>query len=145
MGWPSEPGELALWVSRLRELGRAFWEFNEVPRTHFAEIPGEPKAKQRARHGKGRTYRVDREDEEAIGWHLARAWHAPPSEREFALIAVFHRSNRRRFDTDNAMKLVKDAGNGVVWWDDSQVQAELGILEVDRANPRTVLIFGERT
>lgn len=44
--------------------------------------------------------------------------------------------NRRR-DTDNLTKAVKDALNGIVYKDDSQVLAELAWQEKDKADPRT--------
>lgn len=127
---------------RFRELCSALWRYAGVEQTTWVVIPGEPKVKQRARNGQGRTYRVDRADEQWIACHLRQAHRAPLIAGPVALVAVFYRSTLHTFDTDNAMKLVKDAGNGVVWRDDRQVRAELGLLELDRENPHTVVVFG---
>lgn len=45
-------------------------------------------------------------------------------------------------DADNIAKLIKDAANGVVYKDDSQV-ASLTVLKVWSDNPRTEIIFDE--
>lgn len=88
-------------------------------------IPGEPVPKARPRVVNGRTYTPERTKtaEHAIGWALRSALgpKGVDGEREFSVHAVFRTSTKRRCDLDNLLKTVLDAGNGVVWSDDSQV------------------------
>lgn len=59
------------------------------------------------------------------------------------VICIFYRSNRQRIDADNLIKKFLDSGKGICWVDDSQVTAQLGIVEFDAQRPRTVIGIGE--
>lgn len=64
---------------------------------------------------------------------------APYLTGELRVELEFHRASSRRADLDNLAKLVLDAGNGVLWRDDSQI-VELELVKHDRARmPRTVI------
>jgi Holliday junction resolvase RusA-like endonuclease len=57
-----------------------------------------------------------------------------------ALVALFYVPDQRRQDCDNLLKLLKDAGNQAgIWHDDSQVIACTARVDLDAANPRTVI------
>lgn len=108
-------------------------------------VEGEPKSKARARFGKrGRVYtpKAQRAAEEALGWHF-RAAFKRPLRRNVAVGCVFYRSSRQRIDVDNMLKHVMDAANTIVWHDDSQVTAQMGVVQLDPGHPRTVIMIGE--
>lgn len=104
-------------------------------------VDGEPRSKARPRFGgNGRVYSSHKqvEAEAALGWHLRRAFREPLAGN-LALACIFYRSTHGRVDVDNMLKLVMDAANTICWRDDYQVTAILGVVELDRARPRTVI------
>lgn len=108
-------------------------------------IPGAPWSKSRPRFTKaGRTYAnpEDQDAEERTAWHLKRVVKEPYSGN-VGLACLFFRPNRQRIDADNLLKHVCDAGNGVLWNDDSQCTAIMGVVELDADRPRTVVAIGE--
>lgn len=107
-------------------------------------IPGAPWSKSRPRFAKGRTYR-DRSDVDAetrSATYMKSVIKAPMTGN-VGLVCVFYRPNRQRIDTDNLIKHVCDSANGVLWLDDSQCTAVMGVIELDPDNPRTVIAVGE--
>lgn len=112
----------------------------------FTVIPGPPpsKARPRFRRSTGTTYTLakDREAENTTACHLIRLVDPGPLTGNVALGCVFFRPDRQRIDTDNMLKHVCDAANGVLWFDDSQVTALIGITEIDPDNPRTIVVLG---
>lgn len=109
-------------------------------------IPGAPPTKARPRFGRGRTYMTGQQKslEEWTRKHLRTAF-SQPLEGNIAIGCVFYRPTRQRIDVDNLTKHVFDAANGVCWNDDSQVTAVVSVLELDRENPRTIVVVGDHT
>ena len=111
--------------------------------TYFV-IPGAPPSK--ARHRSTRSGRTYRDPKDAAAEHrtatFMRQAVGAPFEGNVALGCVFFRPSRQRIDTDNMIKHVCDAANGVLWRDDSQVTAVIGITELDPGNPRTIVVIG---
>lgn len=116
----------------------------------FVEIAGDPHSKGRPRfavRGSGKrqfvqTYTADTDvAAEANTRAVLRCAFRTPMTGNVAMAAIFHRASRQPIDADNLIKHVCDAGNGVAWVDDSQATAVLGIVELDAANPATVLAF----
>lgn len=106
-------------------------------------IPGAPPSKARHRHGNGRTFKLKSDvDAEIYTGSVLRAAVREPFAGNVALGCIFYRPNRQRIDTDNMLKHVCDAANGVLWVDDSQVTAVMGITELDADNPRTIVVVG---
>ena len=108
-------------------------------------IPGTPASKSRPRFGRGGhayTSAESRAAEERTAAHF-RAFVTMPFTGNVALGCVFFRPNRQRIDTDNLIKHVCDAANGILWLDDSQVTAVMGIAEFDPENPRTIVVVGQ--
>jgi Holliday junction resolvase RusA-like endonuclease len=106
-------------------------------------IPGAPWSKARPRFGNGRTF-VKHEDidaEKRTATYLRKMVRTPFTGNVF-IGCLFFRPNRQRIDTDNLIKHVCDAANGVLWKDDSQCTGVMGVLELDPDNPRTVMIIG---
>ena len=64
-----------------------------------------------------------------------------PHAGNLAVGCIFFRSNRHRIDADNMVKQVFDAANGICWGDDYQVTAQMSVVELDEARPRTVFIL----
>lgn len=112
----------------------------------YAVIPGKPWAKGRPRHNQrtGGTFttRADKDAEERTAWAL-RSGIRYKYHGNVALVCIFYLPDFRRIDYDNMLKHVCDAANHVIYEDDSQVTACLGVIMLDPDNPRTVVIFGE--
>lgn len=110
-------------------------------------ITGQPETKVRHRTAPGGAAYADREAtaaERATAKHLQAmvAGRGGPLLGNLALGCVFYRSHRGHIDADNMVKHVCDAGNGVAWADDTQITAQLGVVEYDPANPRTLIVVG---
>jgi Holliday junction resolvase RusA-like endonuclease len=109
----------------------------------FTTVPGAPWSKSRPRFGKGRTFtkKEDIDAEERTRSYLERAVRTPFTGN-VGIGCLFFRPNRQRIDTDNLLKHVCDAAQGVLWVDDYQCTAVMGVLELDVDNPRTVIVVG---
>lgn len=108
-------------------------------------ILGAPWSKSRprfARNGHAYSKREDQDAEQRTAWHLKRVVRQPYLGN-VGLACLFFRPNRQRIDADNLLKHVCDAGNGVLWLDDSQCTAIMGVVELDADKPRTVVAIGE--
>jgi endodeoxyribonuclease RusA len=135
----------------------------------WMEYIGEPIAKERVGWNKHRSYNPNEKDEEAIRLqiiatfpHFARV--LPDESHLWGVRCIFYcsrienvstrdhyvgeayrkakryRRKRKGNDTDNMLKLVKDAMNKFIWKDDSQVREDyVASLFSDR--PRTCLLF----
>ncbi len=101
-------------------------------------VPGPPVPTARTRSTRNGTHyntKRTRDYRARVKLHaLAEMKHRPPLKGELLLIANFKLPDRRRRDLDNLVKGVKDAMNGIVWDDDSQVVAELVTKKVDKEN-----------
>jgi Holliday junction resolvase RusA-like endonuclease/endogenous inhibitor of DNA gyrase (YacG/DUF329 family) len=107
-------------------------------------IEGVPKSKARPRFGRnGRAYALDEQvaAEQALGWRLKESF-AEPLDGNLAVGCIFYRPTSHRVDVDNMLKHVMDSANLVVWHDDYQVTAQVGIVELDAERPRTVIVIG---
>lgn len=111
----------------------------------FIEIEGEPRSKARPRFagGKGRRPYSDKKQvaHERTLRILMKAVVRKPLVGTVAIACMFYRSSNRRVDLDNLLKQVLDAGNTILWADDMQVTACVGVLNLDRAQPRTVIVL----
>lgn len=111
----------------------------------FLVLPGDPYSKSRprfSRNGKAYVKKEDRQQEEATALRLRQVFKQAKTGN-VALGCVFFRSNRQRIDADNMLKHVCDAANGIVYVDDSQVTAVLGVVELDAENPRTIVMVAD--
>lgn len=139
---PSRTGELSDF-QRSFDLCEALCADSQSMR--FLVIPGDPYSKARPRFRRnGHAYvgKEDRRQEEITRLFLRRAFDQPMTGN-VALGCIFFRPNRQRIDADNMLKHVCDSANGIVYLDDSQVTAILGLVELDPGNPRTVVMIGE--
>lgn len=108
-------------------------------------IRGEPHSKARPRFsGNGRVYtpRKQKAAENLLKLHFRTAF-KEPLLRNLAVGCIFFRSSRHRIDVDNMLKHVMDAANEVIWRDDCQVTAQLGVVEYDSEDPRTIILIGD--
>ena len=109
---------------------------------HAMVIIGPPRAQKRHRTGQGRTYDPSEPDKRALARELA-GFTGRPYVGNLAVVALFYLPDLRRVDRDNLEKLLLDAGTRAgLWHDDCQVTGGAVILELDRANPRTVVLIG---
>lgn len=91
-------------------------------------VEGEPVSKARPRLGRGgHTYtpRETTEAEQVIGLMIktamGRSGMSVDADSEFILNIEFYTAKKRRKDIDNCLKAVMDAGNKILYKDDSQV------------------------
>lgn len=108
---------------------------------HSVILNGAPYSKSRPRFSRnGQTYvkKEDREAEEKTSYDL-RMHFDEPYPGNVALACIFYRPNFQRIDVDNMLKHVCDAANGIIWHDDSQVTAIVGVARHDAEDPRTVI------
>jgi len=106
-------------------------------------VDGKPQGKQRARRGKGgkwytpaETARYETEVAYAAMCEKARRA-IPMTFGPVAVEVACYFPDARRRDCDNVLKAVLDAGNGVVYLDDSQVVKATVTKAIDRDRPRT--------
>ncbi|MFI0827197.1 RusA family crossover junction endodeoxyribonuclease [Streptomyces roseolus] len=127
---------------RMRLLAQALAPAAQRADVRAFVMAGEPMPKARHRIGaNGRAYKAsaDSDAENKTGWALRK--HFPrPWTGNLALGCVFFRPDRRRMDTDNLIKHVCDAGNGIGWVDDAQITAVYGVVELDVNEPRTLVV-----
>lgn len=119
-------------------------EADGTERMVYVVIPGTPPSKARVRFGKGRAYTTDETQaaERRTRLFVQQALHGYQFPGNVALGCIFYRPTFQRVDTDNMLKHVCDSINGVAFKDDSQVTAIAGRAELDKDNPRTVLVLG---
>lgn len=136
-GVPTSPEDLG----RVSDLFACVTGTVEPPRV--LTVPGVPYSKSRPQFGKMGAYSkaADVKAEQSLGWLLKTAT-PEPFTGNVALVCLFFRGNRTTVDADNLLKHVCDAANKVLWLDDSQCTATLGVIEMDRDNPRTVVAVG---
>ena len=99
-----------------------------------------PKARVRVPYGNRGRYTPSDADERALARSMRYAYRGRPLEGPIAAAFLFVRSDRRPCDTDNLTKLAKDAGTGITWKDDAQIEWEISGVEVG-ADARTVIAF----
>jgi Holliday junction resolvase RusA-like endonuclease len=78
--------------------------------------------------------------ERAVGLMLRTRGYPRPLENWVAVVMLFFRPTKHRVDVDNLAKLVMDAANGIAYADDSQVRAIVAEMEIDKDDPRTVVV-----
>lgn len=120
-------------------------ETDGTERLSFCVIPGVPVSKSRARFGRSHVYSRPEmvAAEQRTGWLIRQAMRGgEPYPGNVALGCIFYRPNFQRVDADNMLKHICDAANGIAWKDDCHVTAIFGRVELDKANPRTVVVIG---
>lgn len=104
------------------------------------EIPGQPLSKARVRVTSRGSYTPARQRKNAQ--YLAgefRKQVSEPLQESVAVEMVFYRKGKQRIDLDNLVKQALDAATGICWVDDVQVVKITATLELDNANPRTLI------
>ena len=124
-----------------RVLGHGIARPPESPPACRAVVLGEPVAKARPRCGRsGRPFTPTATvaAERAFAWAVkADNPGLEPLSGPLAVRLEFRCGDRRRRDLDNLVKLAWDSCNGVIWHDDSQVEALVARLVRGAADPRT--------
>lgn len=111
--------------------------------SYVFEVPGKPVPWQRVRRGKnGSTYvpKETQEYERRVAWS-AKGAGVRPIVGPVRLEMVFYVPDLRPRDGDNLQKAVMDGLKGVGYADDKQVRVWSGSIELDRENPRAVLML----
>lgn len=93
--------------------------------------------------------KLGREKKEEIFWELKSKWKHPLITDEVEEIKLFfYFKDKRRRDVDGPIKFMLDAFSGIIYEDDSQVQAVYAKKAVDKNNPRVeveVWYYGDRS
>ncbi len=107
------------------------------------EIPGQPISKERARQdprsGRWYTPQKTQAGEEAVRWHARAAGARVDRHSLFEVDFAFFCGGQRKRDNDNMQKLVQDALNKIVWWDDSQIRRSTVEVVYGSPLPRSVI------
>jgi Holliday junction resolvase RusA-like endonuclease len=113
----------------------------DVSDIHSLILEGDPVSKARARYNRnGRVYvSPEARAAEKRTASFLRDSFPEPMTGNIALAAVFYRSNFQRIDVDNMLKHICDSATGIIWRDDSQVTAIVGVAELDPAFPRSII------
>ncbi|KKL26395.1 hypothetical protein LCGC14_2395750 [marine sediment metagenome] len=117
-----------------------------MPRSITLSLPGDPVPAPRPRFGQGGTYMPERYTDYKLG--LAWAFKAEmgrkkPMRGPLIIVLNFYRKTRGKVDIDNLEKTVLDAGNGVVWEDDSQIVEMHSRKVLGCADPRVEVMLEE--
>jgi crossover junction endodeoxyribonuclease RusA len=104
-------------------------------------VNGAPVPKQSFRyvHGGGYTPAPVKAWQERVGYAARYEYKQEPYRGAVVVRLEFWMPNRRRRDLDNLSKAVLDALNGIVWHDDTQVEALHLYKFVDGDDPRVVV------
>ena len=104
-------------------------------------VPGQAVPKQSFRyvHGGGYTPAPVKAWQERVGYAARFEYKQEPYRGPVVVRLVFYMANRRRRDLDNLSKAVLDALNGIVWVDDTQVEALHLYKFTDADDPRVVV------
>lgn len=112
-------------------------------------VPGQPIPKGRPRVFRGRAITPPRTHvyERSVQLcalaelgRLKRARRVWPLDAEYVVACAFYMQDARRVDVDNLLKSVLDAGNGVLWSDDSRVCGATVARKIDRERPRLEVV-----
>ena len=93
-----------------------------MPRSISFTILGDPVPAPRPRVTEHGTY-MPKEyvaHKDGLGWRFKERVKRP-EPGPLVVTLEFHRKNRRKVDLDNLEKTILDAGNGILWKDDSQI------------------------
>jgi Holliday junction resolvase RusA-like endonuclease len=109
----------------------------------FMMIEGEPRSKARPQSSTGKRYDNSKQHAQAsLLKHYMKTCILEPIQGNVAIVCIFYRSSKTRIDLDNLIKEVCDSANGIIWRDDMQVTACVGILRMDAKFPRTAIAVG---
>lgn len=73
---------------------------------------------------------------EGYQWEMKSQYKGKPITSAIGVVVEFYFKDNRRRDIDNFNKATLDAGTGILWKDDSQIQ-ELTLRKfIDKKNPR---------
>ncbi len=81
-----------------------------------------------------------RQKKEEIQWQMKSQWRDKIIEGNVEIDITFYFPDKRRRDWDNFNKIIHDAGTGIIWLDDSQIQDAHVHKRIDKENPRVELI-----
>jgi Holliday junction resolvase RusA-like endonuclease len=80
-----------------------------------------------------------RDTKEAIAWEMKAGWPHEPRSEELCLNMVIYLGSRHKTDIDAYLKIILDAGEGVLWENDNLITELHVFKETDLKNPRVEL------
>lgn len=106
-------------------------------------IYGQPIPKERPRTGRGKTYTPPKTEayKELVQLSIAHCQNYYSGEMAIGVILLFYRKDKRRADVDNLQKAVLDACNGILWRDDTQIEAATQRVFYSSKEPRVEMVI----
>lgn len=80
-----------------------------------------------------------RDTKEAIAWEMKSQTKEPPLSEDVCLNVLIYLGSRRKVDIDAFLKILLDAGEGVLWENDNLINELHVFKEIDIDNPRVEL------
>ena len=74
-------------------------------------------------------------------WQIKGQYHGEPLSERLRIDCTLFFGTRRTLDIDNFNKLILDAGTGLLWDDDSQIDELHLYKSYDKAQPRVELVI----
>lgn len=78
---------------------------------------------------------------EAYQWEMKSQFKRKPITEDITLVVEFFFKTNTKRDIDNFNKALLDAGTGILWKDDSQIQELILRKFIDKDNPRVELFI----
>ncbi len=78
---------------------------------------------------------------EEIQWEMKSQWKKEVLKNDIEIDITFYFPDKRRRDWDNFNKIIHDAGTGIIWLDDSQIQDAHVHKKIDKDNSRVELLI----
>lgn len=80
-----------------------------------------------------------RDTKEAIAWEIASQWPKKPLTEDLCLNVIIYLGTKRKTDIDAYLKILFDAGEGIIYENDYQITELHVFKEYDKENPRIEL------
>lgn len=80
-----------------------------------------------------------RDTKQAMAWEIKSQVTTAPLVGSIEMNIMFYYGDKRKRDIDAYLKILLDAMSGIVYEDDSQIDAMHVFKEVDIINPRTII------
>lgn len=81
-----------------------------------------------------------KEVKEGYQWEIKSQYKGKPLLQPISVVLELYFKDKARRDVDNFNKLVLDAGSGILWQDDSQIQELIIRKYLDKLKPRVELM-----
>ena len=77
-----------------------------------------------------------RDTKDALAWEIRSQWQNKPLTGDVTMNIVQYFGDKRKRDCDAYIKIIMDAGEGILYEDDSQVNELCVTKQIDKESPR---------